>query len=156
MTLNGGASQLQDIVLLVDELDMSAPTNELSFNGAEHFMKAKFFYGCSATSLTEADKAAFECTQLGATFASMAGPKKLILPREVRMINTHDAIKEINNLRVQGHKLVVVCTDMREARLRLDQLKSAAKDHSKNYLLLDPEAKLSDINKVLPVLTDLD
>jgi len=37
----------------MDELDMSAPSNKLSFKGAEHFMKAKFFYGCTACELTE-------------------------------------------------------------------------------------------------------
>ena len=75
---SGGASKLEDIVLLVDELDMSAPNNNLSFRGAEHFMKARFFYGCSATTLSEEDKTDFDCVKLGTTFASMNGPRKLI------------------------------------------------------------------------------
>jgi len=56
-----GSSAIDDLILLVDEVDMCSPANEFGFKGAEHFMRAKFFYGCSATALTEADKKEFKC-----------------------------------------------------------------------------------------------
>ena len=82
----GGADRLRGIVLLVDELDMASPMNNLSFRGSEHFMKASVFYGCSATNLSDDDKAAFDSHQFGTIFSSMTGPKKLVQTQDITII----------------------------------------------------------------------
>ena len=46
-------------MLLVDEVDMAAPAKKDGFKGAQHYMKARFFYGCTACTLTAHEKNSF-------------------------------------------------------------------------------------------------
>ena len=51
--------KLQDVLLLVDEIDMAAPSKDDGFKGAHGFIRAKFFYGMTAVPLNQAELDSF-------------------------------------------------------------------------------------------------
>lgn len=112
---------MQDLVLLVDEVDLAAPTegNPFSWHGSEHFTKARFLYGCGPL-LTAEEREALNCPA-DSVFRSINGAEGASIERELWFVNYGGSpiqvpVKEINDLVFKKReKVIVFCEDEKTA-----------------------------------------
>ena len=97
ITHTKGAIAVQDLVLLVDEVDMVSPAKEYSWNGAEHFLQARCFYGCTASPLTTDEWAKLRFPP-DTTIRHIAQPPSAVVVRSLSLIEETDITKAITKL----------------------------------------------------------
>ena len=119
---------MQDLVLLIDEVDLAAPTesNPFSWHGSEHFTKARFLYGCGPL-LTAEEREALNCP-VDTVFRSINRTEETLIQRELKFVNDGSngnlagsdhqlPVQKINDLVFkEGEKVIVFCEDEEAAK----------------------------------------
>ena len=139
ITNKSGGSIMQDLVLLVDEVDMISPAKTYSFEGAEYFMQACCFYGCTASPLTAQEKTLL-CPPQHLTIKQLAESNSTVaIDRMLTFIEESELAKHITKQIVTyGQKVVLFCKDFEHAQKQHGLLTMDGDNTTKkSYYLLD-------------------